>query len=702
MLGSDVPGEEGQISSKRKNLEDSLPAASKVQISARVLFQQLAAVKFELPPPERVRRQERGASFATRQAYDIRNYHHHHHHSPSLDRLSAHVYAALTAPYLPRKLLAGITQGRAAGCSPQGSKLAAMPAPIARGAAARLPSFCTPSSSTAISIAPRRPLTSAASSTSTPAASSRSLVSWSRASSTRPRSCGSCGSQLPSSVTSTRPFSASASRTASPKDPYSVLGVKKGADVKDIKRAYYGLAKKYHPDTNKDKDSKERFVEIQNAYDLLSDDKKRAAYDQYGTTDGQPGFDPFGGGGSSPFGAGGFGGFQDFGGFSNSGDAGSIFESLFGAFGGGGRPGGQRGPGFGGAGFAGEARGEDLETTVNLSFEEACKGSKRKVVINPIERCGTCTGSGLKPGAKKSTCATCGGTGTRTFVIQSGFQMATTCPSCGGAGSKVAPGDSCNTCDGVGRVRGRKEVEIDLPAGVDDGFRIRKDGFGDVPISGAGTPGSLYVRIHVAPSRIWRRQGSTLFYPATIPVHTAILGGKVRVPTLDGPVEVRVPAGTQVGEEMMLPGRGVPSPTRRGQKGDLIVQFEVSMPRSLTKRQREILQQYADEVEGRSSANASSDSTSSSKGGAKTSAAAGGSSSASSAKETPKSSQSASSASASPSGSKTSSAASETKASTKKASADTKTDESSPKAETATRTDKSGDSSDANAKSSTS
>ncbi|GAC93143.1 chaperone regulator [Pseudozyma hubeiensis SY62] len=542
-----------------------------------------------------------------------------------------------------------------------------MPVPIARGAAARLPALCTPSSSTAISAAPRLSLTSATSSTSASPASSRSLVSWSRASSNRPRSCGSCGSQLSSSFTSTRSFTASASRSASPKDPYSVLGVKKDADVKDIKRAYYGLAKKYHPDTNKDKDSKERFVEIQNAYDLLSDDKKRAAYDQYGTTDGQPGFDPFGGGGSSPFGAGGFGGFQDFGGFSNSGDAGSIFESLFGAFGGGGRPGGQRGPGFGGAGFAGEARGEDLETTVNLSFEEACKGSKRKVVINPIERCGTCTGSGLKPGAKKSTCATCGGTGTRTFVIQSGFQMATTCPSCGGAGSKVAPGDSCNTCDGVGRVRGRKEVEIDLPAGVDDGFRIRKDGFGDVPISGAGTPGSLYVRIHVAPSRIWRRQGSTLFYPATIPVHTAILGGKVRVPTLDGPVEVRVPAGTQVGEEMMLPGRGVPSPTRRGQKGDLIVQFEVSMPRSLTKRQREILQQYADEVEGRSSTTASSDSTSSSK-GAKTSAVAGGSSSASSAKETPKSSQSASSASASSSGSKTSSAASETKASTKKAS----------------------------------
>lgn len=553
-----------------------------------------------------------------------------------------------------------------------------MPTPAARGAVGRLLPLCAPSSSSAVasgtgavhrrSFTSQRPSISlkrtdlSASGSSNTAASCRTLVTLSRSQS-RPAlaSCSSCGHQL----SSQRNFSSSSSsRSASTKDPYSVLGVKKDADVKDIKKAYYGLAKKYHPDTNKEKGSKERFVEIQNAYDLLSDEKKRAAYDQYGTTDGQPGFDPFGGGGSSPFGAGGFGGFQDFGGFSNAGNAGSIFESLFGAFGGGGRP-GQRGPGFGGAGFAGEARGEDLETTINLSFEEACKGTKRKVVINPIERCGTCTGSGLKPGAKKSTCGTCNGTGTRTFVIQSGFQMAATCPSCGGAGSTVAPGGNCNTCDGIGRVRGRKEVEIDLPAGVDDGFRIRKDGFGDVPLSGAGTPGSLYVRINVAPSRIWRRQGSTLFFPATIPFHTAILGGKVRVPTLDGPVEVRVPAGTQVGEEMILPGRGVPSPTRRGQKGDLMVQFEVSMPRSLTKRQREILQQYADEIEGRTSASSDSGSASTSTnasagaGSAKTKSAKAASGSAASSAKPASSTGSSASASASSSSTRASSATSD-------------------------------------------
>ncbi len=189
--------------------------------------------------------------------------------------------------------------------------------------------------------------------------------------------------------------------------------------------------------------------------------------------------------------------------------------------------------------------------------------------------------------------------------------MATTCPSCGGAGSTVAPGDSCNTCDGVGRVRGRKEVEIDLPAGVDDGFRIRKDGFGDVPLSGAGTPGSLYVRIHVAPSRVWRRQGSTLFFPATIPFHTAVLGwqGACAYSRWSSRSSSASRYPGRRGDD--LAGRGVPSPTRRGQKGDLMVQFEVSMPRSLTKRQREILQQYADEVEGRTTTPPANDSSSS-------------------------------------------------------------------------------------------
>lgn len=379
----------------------------------------------------------------------------------------------------------------------------------------------------------------------------------------------------------------------------------RSASSKDIKSAYYQLAKKHHPDTNPDKSdkAKEKFVEIQTAYDILSDEGKKKAFDQYGTTDGSSGFDPFGGGGGggSPFG-GGFGGFAGFGGGPQGGMGGNpsdIFESLFGAFGGGGGAGGARARG---AGFAGETRGDDLETSVTVSFEEACLGASRSITVHPVERCGTCSGDGLRKGARKSTCTVCNGTGTRTFVIQSGFQMASTCPACGGAGSTVAPGDACGDCEGVGRVRGRKTVQVKIPPGVDDGAKIRLEGAGDAPLEGKGPAGSLYVRIHVRKSNIWRRQGANLHYAAKVPIHVALLGGRVRVPTLEGDVEVRVPPGTQVGDEMLLRGRGVANLLSRrsgNDKGDLLVGFEVAIPRSLTKRQKEILQMYADDVEGR-------------------------------------------------------------------------------------------------------
>lgn len=386
------------------------------------------------------------------------------------------------------------------------------------------------------------------------------------------------------------------------------MGVSRSASAKEIKGAYYQLAKKHHPDTNPDKSdkAKEKFVEIQTAYDILSDEGKKRAFDQYGTTDGSsPGFDPFGGGGGgNPFaGAGGFGGFG--GGFGAGGNPSDIFDSLFGAFGGG--TGGSRSRG---AGFAGETRGDDLETGVNVSFEEACLGATRNVTINPIERCGTCSGDGLKKGARKTTCGVCNGTGTRTFVIQSGFQMASTCPACGGAGSSVAAGDACGSCDGVGRVRGRKTVQVKIPPGVDDGAKIRLEGAGDAPLQGTGPAGNLFVRINVRKSTVWRRQGSNLHYSAKVPLHVALLGGRVRVPTLEGDVEVRVPAGTQVGDEMLLRGRGVSNLMRRGDKGDLLVGFEVAIPRSLSKRQKEILQMYADDVEGRTSSASTSTSPS--------------------------------------------------------------------------------------------
>ncbi|CCM01632.1 uncharacterized protein FIBRA_03693 [Fibroporia radiculosa] len=374
------------------------------------------------------------------------------------------------------------------------------------------------------------------------------------------------------------------------KDPYEVLGVKKDASAADIKKTYFSLARKYHPDTNPDKNAQAKFVEIQEAYDVLKDQKKRAAYDQYGAASQQPGFDPDAfANGSGPFGAGGFSGFHDFanafGGARGARGQADLFNELFGAFGG-------RRP------RAEDIRGSNLEATIGVTFMEACKGTTHTVNVTPVVNCSTCSGTGLKTGAKRSTCTTCGGTGTRTFVIDSGFQMASTCGTCHGAGTTVPRGSQCGECQGMGQVRIRKSVKVDIPAGVEDGMTIRVPNAGDAPVSGKGRAGDLLVRVNVAASKQFRRQGANLHHEARIPLHTALLGGRVRVPTLDGDVDVRVPGGTQHGEEMVLKGRGAPS-VYGATTGDLFVAFMVQLPRSLTKRQREILQQYADDVEGR-------------------------------------------------------------------------------------------------------
>ncbi|KAI6133281.1 DnaJ protein [Pisolithus croceorrhizus] len=390
---------------------------------------------------------------------------------------------------------------------------------------------------------------------------------------------------------SKRGFHTSAPLSAGAKNPYEVLGVGKDASPADIKKAYFSLARKYHPDTNPDKGAQQRFLEIQEAYDTLKDDKKRAAYDQYGSASQQPGFDPnaFT---RNPFanaGAGGFAGFQDFREAFGS-TQGDLFSQLFGgAFGGRARPGG----------FQQSSRGSDVEARVNISFMDACKGASLDVNVNPVTTCPTCSGTGLKRGAKRATCAACHGTGTQTFVIDSGFQMASTCGACFGTGSTVPRGSQCSTCGGQGHIRTKKTVKVDIPPGVEDGMTIRVPAAGDAPLSGKGNHGDLLVRVSVSPSKIFRRQGANLHHEARIPMHVAILGGRIRVPTLDGHVEVRVPSGTQHGEEMVLRDHGVPSVFGSG-KGDLFVSFIVQLPRSLSKRQREILQQYADDVEGRS------------------------------------------------------------------------------------------------------
>ncbi|KPV77032.1 uncharacterized protein RHOBADRAFT_51996 [Rhodotorula graminis WP1] len=372
-----------------------------------------------------------------------------------------------------------------------------------------------------------------------------------------------------SAPSSSRSFHSSTARTLN-KNPYSVLGVKKESSVNEIKKAYYGLAKRYHPDSSTEKDAKEKFVEIQEAYDILSDDKKRADFDRFGSASTQPGFDSDAyARATSSFGGAGFGDF--FGGGMGGGPGGpggaDIFESLFGAFGRGGSAGGPRQT---------VPVGDDIEVSISVPFLDAAKGASRTIAISPVVDCHTCHGSGLREGMHKAQCGSCGGSGTRTFTIQSGFQMASTCSACGGSGSVAPPGSNCGTCAGVGKVRERRTVEVKIPPGVDDGMKIRLDGKGDAPLTAggstsakAGRNGDLFVRINVQPSKVFSRQGSNLYQNVHVPFYTAILGGRAPVKTLDRDVEVRVPQGTQPGEEMVLRGRGVKK-LYKDDHGDLV------------------------------------------------------------------------------------------------------------------------------------
>lgn len=399
-----------------------------------------------------------------------------------------------------------------------------------------------------------------------------------------------------------RPFSATSPAYAS-KDPYATLGVGKSASASEIKKAYYALAKKYHPDTNKDPTAKEKFTDAQTAYETLNDPQKKAAYDQFGSAafDQNGGFNPNAGGnpfagGGNPFsgfggGAGGFGGgfSQDF-----------NFEDLFGAFTGGRRGGRQRQSPFQEEILV----GENIEVQTNISFMDAAKGVSKNITITPLVQCGTCKGDGLKSGQKRQTCKRCNGTGTRVHVMQQGFQMASTCDQCGGSGNTIPRGGECNTCSGNGVVRQRKSVEIDIPGGVEDGMRLRVSGEGDAPPTGAtsnpnvkSSRGDLYVFIRVAPDARFSRSGADVLYTASIPLTTALLGGEVQVPTLDGDVKVRVATGTGTGDKITLPGKGMKRLGSRGPaSGDLRVDFKVSMPKYLSANQRTILEMLADEM----------------------------------------------------------------------------------------------------------
>lgn len=337
---------------------------------------------------------------------------------------------------------------------------------------------------------------------------------------------------------------------------------------------------------------------------MLSDPKKKEAWDQFGAAafDQGAGFDPSGGPTSShgnPFaGPGASGPFAGFGGGFG---AEFSFEDIFSAFGGASR----RGRGSRNTPFQEEILvGDNIEVQTSISFMDAAKGISKEIVITPLVQCRTCAGSGLKKGTKRAECPRCGGTGTRVHFMSGGFQMASTCDACGGQGITIPKGNECPTCGGDGVVRDRRRVTVDIPGGVEDGMRLRISGEGDAPPTGmAANPdarasrGDLYVFIRVAQDPKFGRQGADILYTASIPLTTAILGGEVKVPTLDGEAKVKVATGTSTGDRITLGGMGMKKlGNRRGAQGDLKVEFKVAMPKYLTANQRAMAEMLADEM----------------------------------------------------------------------------------------------------------
>ena len=352
----------------------------------------------------------------------------------------------------------------------------------------------------------------------------------------------------------------------SKRDYYEVLGVAKDADEDVLKKAYRKLAMKYHPDRNPgDKAAEEHFKEVSEAYEVLTDDKKRAVYDQYG----HEGLSR-GGAGGGGFG-GGAGGFADI--------FGDVFSDIFGGQGGGGR----RGP----------RRGADLRYMMELSLEQAVFGSTETIRIPGWEDCTSCNGHGTADSKPAPPCRGCAGSG-QVRVQQGFFVLQQTCPQCRGRGVLVT--EACKSCRGAGRTRREKTLEVKVPAGVDTGDRIRLSGEGERGDAGAPA-GDLYVQINVKPHEIFERDGNDLHCTVPISVVTAALGGKLEVPTLEGRVEIDVPEGSQSGKQFRLRGRGVRS-VRTSGPGDLFCTVFVETPVRLNKQQKELLRQLGETLDG--------------------------------------------------------------------------------------------------------
>ena len=346
-------------------------------------------------------------------------------------------------------------------------------------------------------------------------------------------------------------------------DYYDLLGVQRSASPDDIKKAYRKLAMKYHPDQNPDDAAAEqKFKEVSEAYDVLSDGQKRAAYDQFG----HAAFDQTGGPGP--------GGFEfSFGGGSFA----DVFDDLFGEF-----MGGQRRPRSAGA------RGTDLRYNLEISLEDAFKGRKAEVNVPSTVSCEGCRGTGARDSAEPTACGTCQGAG-KVRAQQGFFTIERTCPACQGAGYVIE--DPCPTCRGSGRTAKTRTLNVDIPRGVEDGTRIRLSGEGEAGARGA-PPGDLYIFVSIQPHNLFQRDGLNLHCRVPIPMTTAALGGEVEVPTLDGRrSRVSIPAGTQTGTQFRLRGKGMPALRGRG-VGDLYIQSTVETPRNLTSRQKDLLREF--------------------------------------------------------------------------------------------------------------